>query len=65
MIDSTDDFIKMFISLNTTERRQVFQIIKTIESGDPSEKRMIFESLGLNLEPSIPLSELSKYLIDV
>lgn len=65
MMDSTDDIVKMFISLNTTERRRVLQIIKTIEAGDPSEKRMIFESLGLNLEPSIPVAELSQYLIDV
>ena len=47
MIENIERIIKEFLLLNDIEQHQVYYIIKVLETGNKSEKRIICESIGL------------------
>jgi len=47
MSKKVDDFVKAFVSLSDSEKRQVFQMVKVMETGSLQEKRFITDSIGL------------------
>lgn len=47
MSKKVDDFVKAFVSLSDSEKRQVFQMVKVMETGSLQEKRFITDSVGL------------------
>lgn len=48
MSKKVDDFVKAFVSLSDSEKRQVFQMVKVMETGSLQEKRFITDSVGLD-----------------
>jgi len=48
MSENVANLIKAFVLLSDTDKHQVFDLVKRIETGTQNEKRAVFESFGLD-----------------
>ncbi len=53
MSDRIAKFAKAYLALNAKERKEVIEIVKTIETGNEMEKKALSESYGIESATTI------------